>query len=155
MDVAGSFIVPADRSRVWTLITDPAVMARCIPGCQGIEVLSPTSYKASVRVSLGVLKMTFNVVVDVVEQAYPAFIVSTTKGEEGSRASIIMARNRLDLDVVDDATTQVHYASTVNLTGRLGKFGLGMMRKKADSTAAEFVATFTALSASPLEIGSA
>ena len=103
MDVAGSFTVPADRARVWTLITDPAVMARCIPGCQEIEVLSPTSYKASIKIALGVLKMTFNVVVDVVEETYPDTIVSVTKGEEGSRASIITARNRLDSTAADFA----------------------------------------------------
>ncbi len=149
MDVAGAFTVPTDRARVWAMITDPAVMARCIPGCQGIEVVSATSYKASVKISLGVLKMIFNVVVDVVEETFPETIVSVTKGEEGSRASIISARNRLDLVPLGEEATEVRYASTVSLTGRLGKFGLGMMRKKAESTAAEFAAAFVSLVAMP------
>jgi len=142
MDVAGSFVVEAPREAVWTLIRDPEVVARCVPGCSSIEPLGPTSYRAAVKIGLGPLKMTFNVVVDVVEEIEPESILSTTSGEEGGRASFVSSKNRLALAALDDERTEVSYASTVSVTGRLGKFGLGMMRKKADSVAAEFGRAF-------------
>ena len=144
MDVAGSFIVEAPQARVWELIRDPAVVARCLPGCSAIEMIDPTSYKAAVKIGLGPLKMVFNVVVQVIEEIAPQTVVSKTSGEEGGRASFISSSNRLDLRPVDDHTTEVTYAATVQMTGRLGKFGLGMMRKKADSVAAEFGKNFGA-----------
>jgi carbon monoxide dehydrogenase subunit G len=147
MDVEGSFTIPAPRDRVWALITDPKIMARCIPGCESIAVQSPTSYKATIKLALGVFKMTFNVVVDVTEEVPPERVFSTTRGEEGSKASIISAKNRLELVALDPGSTEVRYASSVMLTGRLGKFGLGMMRKKADGVAAEFGAAFAKVAA--------
>ena len=142
MDVAGSFVVEAPREAVWTLIRDPEVVARCVPGCSSIEPLSPTSYRATVKIGLGPLKMSFNVVVDVTEEVEPETIISKTSGEEGGRASFVSSVNRLDLRAVDDGVTEVSYSATVSVTGRLGKFGLGMMRKKADSVAAEFGRAF-------------
>ena len=142
MDVAGSFVVEAPREAVWTLIRDPEVVARCVPGCSSIEPLSPTSYRATVKIGLGPLKMSFNVVVDVTEEVEPETIVSKTSGEEGGRASFVSSVNRLDLRAVEDGVTEVSYSATVSVTGRLGKFGLGMMRKKADSVAAEFGRAF-------------
>lgn len=144
MDVAGSFVVDAPREKVWGLIRDPAVVAKCVPGCSSIEMLSPTSYRAAVKVGLGPLKMVFNVVVEVVEEIEPETVVSRTSGEEGGRASFISASNRLDLRALDAGRTEVSYASSVSMTGRLGKFGLGMMRKKADSVAADFGKSFGA-----------
>jgi len=38
----------------------------------------------------------------------------------------------------------VYYASEVSLVGRLGKFGLGIMKKKAKSLGEEFAAAFRA-----------
>ena len=144
MDVAGSFIVEAPQVKVWELIRDPAIVAQCVPGCSSIEMIDPTSYKAAVKIGLGPLKMVFNVVVEVVEEIAPETVISKTSGEEGGRASFVSSSNRLDLRAVDDATTEVRYAATVQMTGRLGKFGLGMMRKKADSVAAEFGKKFGA-----------
>ena len=42
------------------------------------------------------------------------------------------------------ALTEVRYTSEISITGRLGKFGLGMMRKKADQLRQEFVQKFRA-----------
>jgi len=144
MDVAGSFIVEAPQVKVWELIRDPAIVAQCVPGCSSIEMIDPTSYKAAVKIGLGPLKMVFNIVVEVVEEVAPETVISKTSGEEGGRASFVSSSNRLDLRAVDDTTTEVSYAANVQMTGRLGKFGLGMMRKKADSVAAEFGKKFGA-----------
>ena len=37
-----------------------------------------------------------------------------------------------------DGGTDVSYSSDVSITGRLGKFGLGVMRKKADQIIKQF-----------------
>ena len=39
-------------------------------------------------------------------------------------------------------TTELHYSSDVTVVGRLGKFGLGVMRKKAESLGHEFATAF-------------
>ena len=144
MKIEGAFRVAAPRAEVWSRIIDPSLMAGCIPGCQAIEELSPTRYAAKVTVGIGPVKATFNLVVEVTTEEPPERVLSTTRGEEGSRASIVSAENAVTLAEVDPWTTEVAYASEVSVSGRLGKFGLGVMKKKAASLGEEFVTAFRA-----------
>jgi carbon monoxide dehydrogenase subunit G len=142
MLIEGRFVVKAPRERVWTAIKDPAVVAPCIPGCQGVEVVNPTLYKAKIRVQLGPIKADFNVDVEIVSETAPDEARSRTRGEEGSRASSLSAENILRLTTLSEEETEVFYSSEATVVGRLGKFGLGVMKKKAESLGREFAAAF-------------
>jgi uncharacterized protein len=143
MKMEGTFVVSAGRDVVWEKIKDPALLASCIPGCRKVEQLSPTSYRAEVTIAVGPVKADFNLVVNVSKEEPPERIFSTTRGEEGSRASILSAENVVSLAEVPGGT-QVSYASEVSVTGRLGKFGLGMMKKKAEALGQQFAEAFQA-----------
>ena len=142
MRIEGCFVVAAPKERVWRSIRDPAIVAPCIPGCQSVEVISPTLYKAKIRVQVGPIKADFNVDVEIVSETAPQEIHSRTRGEEGSRASSLTADNTLRLTFLSDNETQVFYASEAAVVGRLGKFGLGVMKKKAESLGREFATAF-------------
>ena len=141
MNVAGSFLVAAAPEAVFRCITDAALMARCVPGCEAIEPASETSYRAVVAVGLGGIHARFNLLVEITASTPPFEVLSKTRGEEGSRASMLAADNRVQLVAVA-AGTEVRYASEVSITGRLGKFALGMMKKKVESLGAEFANRF-------------
>jgi len=142
MRIEDHFTVAAPREIVWAAIIDPAVVAPCVPGCQGVAVVSPTLYKAKVRVQLGVIKADFNVDVEIVSETAPEEVRSRTCGEEGSRASSLTAENTLRLTGLSENETEVFYSSEAAVVGRLGKFGLGVMKKKAESLGREFAAAF-------------
>src|ERR1700728_1421529 len=133
MRIEDRFSISASRERVWQAIRNPDVVASCLPGCREVEVISPTSYKAKIRVQLGPIKADFNVDVD---------ITSAIEQEEGGRASSLSSENVLRLSSLDTDTTVLHYSSDVTVVGRLGKFGLGVMRKKAESLGHEFAVAF-------------
>ena len=138
MRIEGNFDVAASRDAVYRHITDPGLMARCVPGCESIEQVSPTGYRAKVTISVGGIKASFNLVVEVTREQPPGLVLSQTRGEEGSRASVLSADNELTLVELDPLTTRVSYASEVSVTGRLGKFALGVMKKKVGAMGMEF-----------------
>jgi carbon monoxide dehydrogenase subunit G len=142
MRIAGSFIVAAPRERVFAEITNPALMASCIPGCEAIEIVDPKTYRARILIEVGPIKARFNLIVEVIAEEPPARVVSVTRGEEGSRASILSSNNELLLAPTTGDATEVKYVSEVSVTGRLGKFGLGVMKKKAESLGAKFADAF-------------
>ena len=142
MKVEDSFVVAAPIGHVWTLITDPEVVGPCMPGCTGIEITEPGTYRTAIRVALGPIKTTFNLVVTVTEEQPPEFATSVTRGEEGTRASTLTAHNTLRLAALDEERTEVRYSSEVSLVGRLGTFGLGVMKKKAKSLGEAFATAF-------------
>ena len=138
MKIEDGFTVRAPRERVWAFITDPARMAPCIPGCREIGIVGPTSYRASVRVAIGPIKADFNLEVEIEEEVPPRLARSVTRGEEGTRASTLLARSLLELEEIGPGATAVRYSSDISVVGRLGKFGLGVMKKKAEALGAEF-----------------
>jgi carbon monoxide dehydrogenase subunit G len=144
MRIAGRFVVAAPIAKVFARITDAALMASCIPGYEAIEVVDVKTYRARILIEVGPIKARFNLVVEITGEEPPNRVLSVTRGEEGSRASILSADNELTLAAMPEGGTEVRYASEVSVTGRFGKFGLGMMRKKADSLGQKFAEAFRA-----------
>ena len=138
MVIEETFVVAAPREQVWRFITDPKLMGPCIPGCQGVQVLGPTTYQANVQIKVGPIKASFNLEVEVTEEVYPEKVISVTRGEEGSRASLVTSHNFLHLKQLDDQTTELSYGADVNISGRLGKYGQGVMKKIAKRIAGKF-----------------
>jgi carbon monoxide dehydrogenase subunit G len=136
------FEVAAPRERVWRSITDPALMLECIPGCDAIEPIGERRYRAGIVVEIGPIKVRFNLTVELTREDPPASVASVTRGEEGTRASILASENLLTLAELPGERTEVRYCSEVSVTGRLAKYGLGVMKKKVDRIGGEFAERF-------------
>lgn len=139
MLIEKTFEVDAPQQVVWAFITVPEKVAECVPGCQDVEQLGDNKYKAAIKVQVGPIKTTFNVNVTATELQPPNFSLYETTGSENGQASKIKATTELHLKPLSEAQTQVIYRSEVTILGRLGKFGEGIMRKKADAIGEEFV----------------
>ncbi len=142
MKIEETFTVAAPRDKVWRFITDPEVMGLCIPGCESIEVTGPTTYNAGVRVKVGPIKARFKLEVEVIEEVEPDRVISRTRGEEGSRASIVSAENVLRLSDADSGGTEIYYSSDIAIVGRLGKYGHGVMKKIVKKLCGKFADDF-------------
>jgi len=142
MRIEGSFTVSAPRERVFAEITNPVLMASCIPGCEAIEIIDSKTYRARIQVEVGPIKARFNLVVELTAEHPPTRVLSITRGEEGGRASMLNANNELLLEATANGGTEVKYISDVTVTGRLGKFGFGIMKKRSETLAAKFVQAF-------------
>lgn len=144
MKLEGRFSVAAPRPQVWEAIRDPAVMAPCVPGCESVERIDDASYRAVIAVSFGPITARFNLIVAIEEEIAPRLVRVHSSGEEGSRASRVSARSVMTLEAPEPGRTEVAWAADVTLTGRLGKYGIGLMRKKVESLSAAFVTAFAA-----------
>lgn len=140
MKINERFSIAAPIDKVWAFIRDPQTVAPCVPGCECVETLSKTSYRSTIGIALGPIKARFNVIVQITEETPPGRLVCVTKGEEGSKASIISATSEMLLTAVDDNSTEIACISEISIVGRLGKFGLGIMKKRAGKLAEEFAA---------------
>jgi hypothetical protein len=140
MKIEKTFTISAPQEQVWSFITDPQKVAQCIPGCGGAEEKERGKYTAAIDVKVGPIRTTFHLDIEQTEQRPPEFASYLSKGAEGSRASRISAVTTLALRSVSADSTEVTYTSDINITGRLGKFGGGMMQKIADGIGEDFVA---------------
>ena len=53
MKISGSYEFSASPERVWQALTDPKVLAGCIPGCEGLEPQGNDEYQAQLTVGVG------------------------------------------------------------------------------------------------------
>ena len=153
MKIEKTFTVDAPQSAVWAFITDPQSVAPCIPGCESAERVDDTHFKAKVGLAIGPIKTAFNVDIEQTEVQAPERAVYQIKGDEGSQASRVKSTSSLALRALGPSQTEVHYMSDVAIVGRLGKFGSGMVQKKADSIGDEFVAQLRARLAADVPAG--
>jgi len=150
MLIDGQFSVAAPPERVLAHLFDARLMAECLPGCDSLEALDDNRYRAVVAVALAGVKARFDLLVEVTGRETDG-IRAITRGEEGGNASTLQATSEVRLAPVAEGT-RVDYRSEVAITGRLGRFALGMMKKKAQSLGDEFAANLQArLAAQPSE----
>lgn len=138
MLIDGQFPVAAPPSRLLAHLFDPRLMASCLPGCEELEPLADDRYRAVVVVAMAGVKARFDLRVEITRRD-EANVWAVTRGEEGGNASTLQADSQVSLEPTADGTL-VRYRSEVAVTGRLGRFALGMMKKKAQSLGDEFAA---------------
>lgn len=141
MKIEKTFTIDAPQDEVWLFVSSPEKVGMCFPGCESVTALGDNKFKASIKVQLGPIKTVFKIDFEATESRPPEYSAYTSRGEEANRASRLKADSTLTLSSLDEGRTQVVYTSDLSIVGRLGKFGLGVMKKKADSMGDEFIQT--------------
>src|SRR3979409_1419058 len=60
MQMNDSQRIPASKEAVWAALNDPEILKQCIPGCQLLDMSSPTEMTATVVFKVGPVKATFS-----------------------------------------------------------------------------------------------
>ena len=141
MRIEDRFVIAAPRERVWVAIKDPAIVAPCIPGCHGVEVVSPVLYKAKIRVQLGPIKAEFSVDVEIVSETPLEEDSFKDAGRGRQQGSSLSAENVLRLTALNERETKSLIPRRRSWWDA-GKFGLGIMKKKAESLGRDFANAF-------------
>lgn len=144
MEIEKTLTVSAPREQVWALLLDPQVMAGAVPGMQSIEVLSPTEYVAVMHQKISFISAKFKLRTRIVEQRAPEYLRVEGTGEDSSVASSLKQRSEVWLNATPEGGTELRLKVEVDLLGRLGAFGLGVMKTKADRLWEEFGANLAA-----------
>ncbi|NEJ69246.1 carbon monoxide dehydrogenase [Rhizobium phaseoli] len=136
MDFTGEERIAAPRDVVWAALNDPEIMRGCIPGCQGIERLSPDAFEATIRVKFSLLSATFHGVLTLSNVDAPK---SYTLSAEGKGGLAGFAKGSADIVLEQSgAETILHYRAKAELGGRLAQLGARLL----DSTSRELAERF-------------
>jgi carbon monoxide dehydrogenase subunit G len=144
MKIEKRFSVSATPERIWAFITDPKLVGPCIPGCHEVDLLGPGRYRAVITLQVGPIKAKFAGLAEVSEERPPEYAEYAIKAEEGGNASRISAVSRLAITPITAEECEVSCVADVNINGRLGKFGAGVMQKIADNLGDKFAASLRA-----------
>lgn len=144
MEIEKTLTVSAPREQVWALLLDPQVMGGAVPGMKSIEVVSPTEYVAVMHQKISFISAKFKLRTRIVEQRAPEYLCAEGTGEDASVASSLKQRSEVFLTPAPGGGTELRIKVSVDLLGRLGTFGLSVMKTKADRLWEEFGANLRA-----------
>lgn len=138
MEIEKTMTVAAPAAQVWQMLLDPNVMGSCVPGMQSIEVVSDVEYIARIHVKISFISAKFKLRTTIVEQRAPHYLRCEGTGEDASVASSLKQQSELFLAELPDGRTELRMKVKVDVLGRLGSFGLSVMKTKADRMWEEF-----------------
>lgn len=138
MEIEKTLYLDAPADQVWALLLNPQEMSRCVPGMESVEILSDDEYLAVMKVKISFISARFKLKTRIVEKDAPRYLRAEGTGEDASVASSLKQVSEMWLTATPAGGTEVRMKVVVDVLGRLGTFGLGVMKTKADRMWDEF-----------------
>ena len=133
--------IAAPISKVWQALNDPEILKEAIPGCQSLEMNSPTEMAATVVLKIGPIKATFNGAVTLKNLKPPH---SYTIQGEGKGGIAGFAKGGADVTLTEDGpnATVLKYEAKADVGGKIAQLGSRLISSTSKKLAGEFFSTF-------------
>jgi len=140
MTMSGEVQLPASREAVWAKLNDPAVLKSCIPGCEMLEMNSPTEYQAIATVKVGPVKARWKGKVRLSDLDPPNGYRISGEGEGGVAG---FAKGGATVTLAEkEGGTLLSYNVEAQIGGKLAQLGQRLINSAAKKTADDFFASF-------------
>ena len=120
MIVEGERTFDAPRATVWTVLNDPASMAKTMPGVESFDIHDERRWTANVKIPLGLGGLKMKVDMEKTEERALEFAAMHIKGQ-GVGAMMNM-QTRFELSD-EGTTTKMKWSAEVKIAGPVGSMG--------------------------------
>jgi carbon monoxide dehydrogenase subunit G len=125
MRYSGRERIPASRQRVWQFLTNPDVVAQCVPDVESLEVVDPIHFKAMVKAGIGPVRGKFGFNVTWQELTEPSRAHMTAQGKSGGNA--VTVDSTMDLSEAGENETELAWNADVVVHGMLASVGARLL----------------------------
>lgn len=137
--------VLATPTTLWSMIDDPAALARVLPGAESVEALAPGRYRCVMSTRLQFLTVRADAEATVTDTEPPRRrrieIVGRPRGLAGSfRVTIDIDLAPVDMPAGPSSGAEVGYVVDLDVSGRLASFGIPLLRETMRRQVAQLVA---------------
>jgi carbon monoxide dehydrogenase subunit G len=130
--------VSAPAARVWAVVMDIPVAARCVPGVAAVTPAGSDKFKGSLLVQIGPVRLVLDGDISVTSRDDAARRASLKADAKDSRlGGNVHAMVDIALRELADGT-ELRIDSDVQIGGRIGEFGQPVIKRKADQLLAQF-----------------
>jgi carbon monoxide dehydrogenase subunit G len=146
VNLDGSAVLSATPEQVWSVITDPAVLARTIPGCESLQQVGEDSYTMVVSAGVGAIRGKYAGEVKLSDLQRPMSYVMHASGSGGPGS--VRATVPISLEAVDGGT-KLTYAAEAVVGGAVAGVGQRMITGVAKRMAGQFFSAIDAELSAP------
>ena len=137
MNLDGSAVLSAAPEQVWAVITDPAVLARTIPGCETLQQVGEDSYTMVVSAGVGAVRGKYSGEVRLSDLFFPKSYVMHASGSGGPGS--VRATVQINLAPSGEGT-ELTYSADAVVGGAVAGVGQRMITGVAKRMAGQFFA---------------
>jgi len=135
MKLTISQIIPAPRARVFSALTDPAILQRAIPGCESLTPIGVDTYEATLKVGLAGIKGTYTGKAAIADKHPPDSLTLTFEGK--GAPGFVRGSSAITL-AEHDASTRVEAVADVQVGGLIAAIGSRLVEAAARKLADDF-----------------
>jgi carbon monoxide dehydrogenase subunit G len=138
MRISGSSTLEAPVDKVWEAILDPAVLARCLPGCESLSVIGEDRYAMSVTAGVAAIRGTYAGEVALADKVPTESL--TMKASGAGAPGTIDADVMVRLSPAPSGGTELSYEADASVGGAIGGVGQRMLAGVTKKMAGQFFA---------------
>jgi len=120
VNVSGDRQFDAPRTTVWSVLNDPAQMAKTMPGVESFDVQDDRHWRANVKVPLGLGGLRMSIDFEKTEEREPEFAKLHAKG---NGVGAIMNMDTSFSLTETDGRTDMHWEAEVHILGPVASMG--------------------------------
>jgi uncharacterized protein len=121
VNVSGERTFDAPRDTVWSVLNDPASMAKTMPGVESFDIHDDRRWTANVKIPLGLGGLKMKVDMEKVEEREPEFAKLAVKGN--GVGAIMNMETSFELSDAEGGATSMAWAAEVKILGPVGSMG--------------------------------
>lgn len=152
MNITGEYTIPASRQEVWDALNDAEVLKACIPGCDEMERVSDTEFKARITAKIGSIRAKLKGVVEL-SNIDPLNSYTISGSGEGGVAGFVKGGANVKLSDIDAGGTLLVYEMQIDLGGKLAAVGSRVIQGVAKKMADDFFGKFARVVSGEVEEG--
>jgi carbon monoxide dehydrogenase subunit G len=118
--ISGTYTLPLPQERAYQIMQDPEVLARAIPGCEGLEKIGPDEYRMKMKMALASLSGAFDGKVRITEQAPPDSFRLVVEG--AGKIGFVKGEGLLKLRTAGNGT-EISYEGDAQVGGTMAAVG--------------------------------
>ena len=138
MELTDRFTVQADSATAWALFWDLPRIAGLVPGCESVEAIDETHYRARIAQKVGPFKVAMDLDLEVLESEVEKRVVVSGGGHDRMGNRLSLSRLALELAPAADGKTEVSYSIDFKLYGRMATLGSSVVKRRAEEVRVEF-----------------
>ena len=140
MDMQGNRLLAVSQQQAWDSLNDPAMLKKCIPGCEKFELVTENEYAVTVAVKIGPVSAKFNGKVKLADIQAPESYALQFEAQ-GGVAGFGQGESKVEL-MPHEGGCELKYTVHSKVGGKIAQLGQRLIDGVAKSLAEDFFKRF-------------
>ena len=137
--------VPTGKAAVWRFLWDVERVARCMPGFQEVQEVSPEQrYEVVIEERMGPFKIRFDMEVEVLERREEELVRLQAQGSDRKLGTSSRGQLEVRLEGLDSGATALDIAADIQVTGKVTSLGQAAIKRKVQDVVQKFAEALAA-----------